>query len=123
MGVNNGDFRRVENALRAGANANARDAEGYSALHVAAELNRVEIAALLIESGADIEARKGAAWLGVGYTPLAWAARSGSRGVAVVLLDAGADAKRSSPCGLPQECARSADNDDLARLIEAHGIQ
>lgn len=61
------------------------DALGKTGLHHAAEVDRVDPARLLIEAGADIEART--SW---SATPLDWAATMGSAAVADLLLSRGA---------------------------------
>lgn len=64
---------------------NAKGAYDKTPLHWAAEKNYRELAELLINSGARIDAE--VSW---GMTPLAWAANMGSRDVADVLLAHGA---------------------------------
>jgi uncharacterized protein len=54
-------------------------------LHWAAELDRLEVARVLLDAGADIEAKT--SW---GASPLDWAATMGSNRVAELLLDRGA---------------------------------
>ena len=69
----------VRRAGAAGADSSlvaVADAHDKTPLHLAAEHDRAEIAALLLEAGADIEAR--ATW---GATPLDWAGRARDRGV------------------------------------------
>ncbi len=56
-----------------------------TALHWAAEKDHADVARVLLDAGADIEAKT--SW---GATPLAWAAVMGSRRVADVLLGRGA---------------------------------
>jgi ankyrin repeat protein len=56
-------------------------------LHVAAEAGRLEVARLLIDSGADVMARDE----GDNATPLHWAAQNGHLEVVRLLLDRGAD--------------------------------
>jgi ankyrin repeat protein len=56
-----------------------------TALHWAAEMDHVEVAAILVEAGADIEART--SW---GASPFDWAAAMGSPRVADLLLSRGA---------------------------------
>ena len=52
-----GDARAVEEALRNGANVNAKDNAVWTALHVAANDGHTDIARLLIDYGADVNAR------------------------------------------------------------------
>lgn len=66
--------------------ARAVGAHGKTGLHWAAEHDRVDIARLLVDAGADLDART--SW---GATPLAWAATMGSNGVPHVLLESGAE--------------------------------
>lgn len=61
--------------------ARAADADGKTGLHWAAETDLIAIARLLIDAGADIEAKT--MW---GASPLDWAATMGSGRVADVLL-------------------------------------
>lgn len=63
----------------------AADRHAKTGLHLAAERNNVELARVLIDSGADIEAQS--AW---GASPLEWAATVGSADVAELLLAHGA---------------------------------
>jgi uncharacterized protein len=58
---------------------------GKTALHWAAESDRIEVARILVDAGADIEAKT--SW---GASPLDWAATMGSRRVAEFLLMRGA---------------------------------
>lgn len=61
------------------------DEYGKTGLHWAAETDQVETAQMLLDAGADIEAKT--SW---GATPLDWAATMGSVGVADLLLARGA---------------------------------
>ena len=74
------DFLRTEPEL-----VRVVDEYHKTALHWAAEKNRAEIARLLVDAGADIEATT--SW---GATPLEWAATMGSSSVADLLLARGA---------------------------------
>lgn len=58
---------------------------GKTALHWAAESDRIDVARILVDTGADVEART--SW---GASPLDWAATMGSAGVAEFLLSRGA---------------------------------
>jgi ankyrin repeat protein len=81
-----GDVERVRELLASDSTlANARGAHNKTPLHLAAEKNHTEIAKLLIEAGADLNAE--VSW---GMTPLAWAANMGNRAVAEVFLAHGA---------------------------------
>jgi ankyrin repeat protein len=63
----------------------AADEYDKTGLHWAAEKDHIEIARLLLDAGADIEAKTN--W---GDTPLKWAATLGSSNVAELLLERGA---------------------------------
>lgn len=86
-----GDLDTVKRLLAGGADVNARDADGWSALVRAcynAELKHgfPEVIQLLIDAGADIEAS-----IGYGVRPLMLAAGYGEAAVVATLLNAGAD--------------------------------
>jgi ankyrin repeat protein len=87
--VKRGDVTAVRTLLRQGADPNAAQGDGLTALHVAAETGQLEITRLLLDANATVDARSR---LG-GYTPLHLAARSGQAAVVGALLDAGADPK------------------------------
>lgn len=80
-----GDTRTALALLRE-ADVNAPQADGTTALHWASRNDDVELAAKLIEAGADPKARNR-----YGVTPLYLAAVNGSAPMIRVLLDAGAD--------------------------------
>ena len=52
-----GNVAKVKEAINAGCDVNAASEGGYTALHAAAENGHVEIARILIESGADQTAK------------------------------------------------------------------
>jgi ankyrin repeat protein len=80
------DLSAVESQLRAEPNlAHYAGDYGKTGLHWAAEIDQVEVARLLIDAGADIEATTD--W---NATPLEWAATMGSSRVADLLLSRGA---------------------------------
>ena len=81
-----GDLTAVRTLLRNGADPNAAQGDGLTALHVAAQQGNLEIARVLIEARANVEAQSR---LG-GYTPLHLAAQSGHLTVAQALIDGGA---------------------------------
>jgi len=81
------DAEAVRSLLHEGADANAAQSDGLTALHWAALNGNRQIAELLLYAGANVKplTRVG------GYTPLHLAAQSGHADVVRVLLDAGAD--------------------------------
>jgi ankyrin repeat protein len=82
-----GDVAAVRSLLEDGADPNAAQGDGLSALHLAAQEGNLEIAKLLIDARANVEAetRIGA------YTPLHLASGGGHTPVVGALLDAGAN--------------------------------
>ena len=85
VGAGNADAVRV--LVEAGADVRAARGDGMTALHVAAEHGRAEVARALVGAGAVVDAgtRIGR------YTPLHLAARGGHGAVVALLLAAGAD--------------------------------
>ena len=88
-----GDIAAVRALLSGGADVNAAQGDGMTALHWAAERGSPELAEMLLYAGAAVEpvTRIG------GYTPLHIAARTGSEAIARLLLDAGSDATAAAP--------------------------
>ena len=88
-----GDIAAVRALLAGGADVNAAQGDGMTALHWAAERGDADLAAMLLYAGAVVEpvTRIG------GYTPLHIAARTGSDAVALMLLDAGSDPAAPAP--------------------------
>jgi uncharacterized protein len=82
-----GDKARVGSLLDKGADANARQADGMTALHWAVYRDDSDMAALLVRAGADVNAENG-----YGVPPLSLAAANANANIVSILLDAGADA-------------------------------
>jgi ankyrin repeat protein len=78
--------------------AGAYSPDGFTPLHLAAYFGHVDAAALLLERGAEVDARSKNPQLR-SLTPLHSAAASRSTEVAVLLLDAGADPNATQPGG------------------------
>lgn len=91
-----GDAAAVARELSAGADPNARDWMGLTAMTASMRSCRmtVEVLGLLLDAGADVEARSG-----VGATPLMVAWQSGRPDLAQVLLAAGADRQATNMYG------------------------
>jgi uncharacterized protein len=93
-----------------------RDRGHWTPLHFAAQSLHPEAVRLLIDAGADIEARNN-----FGATPLFVAfanARNDDRGVIGLLLDAGADLDAENAAGIsPRKAAEVVANFDLKRYI------
>ena len=82
-----GDVAAVVAALEAGAPVDRAEGDGMTALHWAAERGHSDVAARLVEAGADVQARTRVG----AHAPLHLAARRGSEEIVRTLLDAGAD--------------------------------
>ena len=89
------DATRLKALLRQGADVNAAQGDGMTALHWAAMAGDAETVTMLVAAGARLEAvtRNGS------YAPLHLAARSGSVAAVKVLLDAGANVKSATSSG------------------------
>ena len=115
------DLDKVRILLKAGADVNVAQGDGMTALHWSAENRSVEMAAMLIYAGANVEAvtRIG------GYTPLHLASRSGSAAIVQELLEAGANPTVSSSAGgaTPLHFAASASSKGSAISLLDHGAE
>jgi len=80
-----GNFFKVRELVDNGADVRAKDRDGVTLLHVAAEWGHTEISALLIEKGADVSAKDK-----YGNTPLYWADSGGHTEVVDLLKQHGA---------------------------------
>ena len=87
-----GDLDAVRRLLREGADVNAPQGDGMTALHWAAERGDPELADVLLYAGARVDAGTRIGH----YTPLHLAARGADAVVVEVLLDAGSDPNAST---------------------------
>ena len=88
-----GDVAAVRELLAGGADVNAAQGDGMTALHWAAEYGDAELARMLLHAGAAVAP---ATRIG-SYAPLHIAARNGHTSMAVLLLEAGGDATAAAP--------------------------
>ena len=87
--------------------------EGWTALHYASTGAHLPVMALLLEAGAQINARSPN-----GTTPLMMAAHYGNAAAVKFLLEAGADTSLKNQLGLSAlDFAKSADRTDSAKLL------
>ncbi|MBI1873332.1 MAG: ankyrin repeat domain-containing protein [Acidobacteria bacterium] len=117
--VMRGDRDSVRALLQQGADVNAPQADGMTALHWAAERGDADTAAMLLYAGANA-----AAVTRIGhYTPLHLASKSGSAPVVEALLKAGGDvAARSTTSGVtPLHLAATSGNPDVVVKLLNHG--
>jgi ankyrin repeat protein len=113
----NGDIDRVRALLEQGADANAAQGDGMSVLHHAARSGNATLAELLIEKGANVEAKTR---LG-DYRPLHVASGSGRSAVVAILLAAGAEVNALTTTGAAplHFAAASGSADTVAALLGA----
>jgi ankyrin repeat protein len=138
----------IQRTLEQGVGAEAHSANGLSALHLAIQYRRLEVARLLLQAGADPEARyplsgetpliraarnndPDMAWLLIksgakvdaqgfaGLTALMYATNQGYFEVARLLLESGADPNRTSPNGRSARAyALKFNRNNVANLFE-----
>jgi ankyrin repeat protein len=115
-----GDAEAVRSLLRQGADANAPQPDGLTALHWAALNNDVEVVGLLAYAGAAMEPRTRVG----GYTPLHLASRSGNADAVGALLEAGADPNTFTTTGVTalHFAAETNSADAIGKLL-AHGAE
>lgn len=113
-----GDTSQVRALLREGADVNAAQGDGMTALHWTATRGDAAVARMLVVAGARLDAttRNGS------YTPLHLASRSGKAPVVEVLLDAGADVNAATASGGATALHMAAGIGDTAviRILVAH---
>ncbi len=114
-----GDVERVVELLRSGADVNAAQGDGMTALHWAAYNGAGDLASTLLYAGANPEA---ATRIG-SYTPLHLAARGGFADVVGTLLEGGADpeAQTSSGGARAVHLAAASGRTEALRVLLEHG--
>jgi ankyrin repeat protein len=117
----NGDTAAVRQMLEKGANIEAKDDKGYTALITAAYLGNTEVVKLLLAKGANIDAMNDE-----GSTALIKAVfsgfLSGSNEVVKLLLTKGANVEVRDKRGYTAlDEARQLPNDEAVTLLKEHG--
>ena len=115
-----GDLASVRALLSDGADVNAPQGDGMTALHWAARAAHADLAGLLLEAGADVDA---ATRIGA-YTPLHLASEVGGSEVVGLLLEAGAEQTATTADvggATPLHLAAGAGEADAVRLLLEHG--
>ncbi|TDI43981.1 MAG: ankyrin repeat domain-containing protein [Acidobacteria bacterium] len=116
-----GDRDAVRTLLQQGADVNAAQGDGMTALHWAAELGDAEMAEMLVYAGANVEAETRVGH----YTPLHVACRNASAAVAEILLEAGSNVMaRTMPAGsTPLHLAAASGSADIVRSLSSRGAE
>ena len=112
------DVEAVRGLIARGADPDAAHGDGFTALHWAVQQGDVEIVTLLLDAGADVEARTR---LG-SHTPLHVASRSAQAAAVRALLAAGADARAVTATGATAlHFAAGAGSDGAVAALLDHG--
>ncbi len=115
-----GEIQKVRDLLQKGANPDARDSFGGTALHAAMFQKNVEIVKVLLDHGCDINAQG----TGNGYTPLHDAVWADNGEAVNLLLDKGAKTNLKGKDGLtPYAKARREGKTKILRIFESRGIK
>jgi len=116
--VNAAPIALLEELVAAGADLHSVTADGFGLLHAAAEVDRADAIAWLVERGLDVSIPTKA-----GFTPLHIACGLGKAQAARALLSAGADPAAASPRGTPLDMAARAKHAAVLALFgpDAHG--
>jgi ankyrin repeat protein len=113
------DIAAMETAIANGADVNARNHRGWTALHWAAQIGRVRAVKLLIAKGAFVDELDRN-----GHTPLLMAMRHGEQSVVQLLLDRGANPDYGGTYNqTPTELAMQLNQQETARSLVAAGAE
>lgn len=111
-----GNTAKVLSLLKQGADINATDDDGWTALHSAIGMNHWETAEALIAAGAEVNTRRKEQLLDT--TPLMDAAACGSLSTVKALLEAGAEVNAATTLGTTALIYAASDgNADIVRLL------
>ena len=114
------DTAAVQALLKSGADVNAAQGDGMTALHWAARNGDLDLAQMLLYAGANVKA---ATRLG-GYTPLLMAADQGHAAVIAALVAGGADVKAANALGTtPLMLAAASGNPQAVTILVENGAE
>jgi len=121
-----GNIEAVKKHIAAGTDVNAKQSNGMTPLHFAAQFDFKELAELLITAGTDVNAKRDDGW-----TPLHFAAAAGHKEIVELLIANGADvnAKRDGGITPLDDTTRENEFDvtfygtgtEIADLLRKHG--
>ena len=115
-----GEIETVRSLLRQGADVNAAQGDGMTALHWAAFKDDVETAGMLLYGGANVAA----ATRVNAMTPLFMAAQNGSAAMIETLLEGGADANLAMTTGAtPLMLAAASGDPQAVQVLIGHGAE
>jgi uncharacterized protein len=115
------DVATIQNLLSRGAPVDAKNKDGETALHFAAETGKKELAELLLRAGASVNAKNDSK-----LTPLAIAVNHGHVEVAKLLIAGGADLESRDFHGTTpflSSIGRRAENRNMMRLLAKAGAK
>jgi ankyrin repeat protein len=119
MAAMEGDRATVQTLLKQGADVNAPQGDGSTALHWASDREDLEMAQMLVKAGADVNAKTR---LG-DITPLLMAAKAGNAAILDLLIQAGADVTAVSTTGTtPLMVAAASGKTDAVKVLLNSGI-
>ena len=121
----NGDSFAVLTLLNTGIDINKKNKDGWTALHIAASKNRLEIVELLIENGAEVDSKGDPStvfiWQG-GFTPLHYATVNGHKDIVELLINRGAQVNAKTDNGFtPRDWAIKRSHTHIADLLKTYG--
>ncbi len=116
-----GQSARVRTLLDSGADANAANRGGWTALAYSAAQGESEGVQALLEAGADVDRSNREA--GKGLPPLTYAARGGHRVTAQLLLEAGADVNADRGGMTALKMATSRGHTSMVHLLQDAGAR
>jgi len=114
-----GDLARVGKFVEGGANVNAKNNQGMTALHLAVQEKHQDVAKFLITKGADINAKDKS-----GYTPLYYAVWNEDKDMVRLLVTKGADVNFTPEKDYPPlHYAVWMEDIDIVKLFVANGVK